>query len=149
MKYQIDQSGKIEYTSHSTVVAFSNGKSGSLMIKASSKRKILFYFRDAKKPHMFVYKTFAALVYLLIERERGKSLEINIDREYWGKESLIKDYLLRIIRKQKKIDFPASNISFCLVGKKSKCHLLAISILRKKKKPGRVVNETDILRLIV
>ncbi|MFA5103424.1 MAG: hypothetical protein WC525_09765 [Candidatus Thermoplasmatota archaeon] len=149
MKLFIDQSGKVEDTRHDTVVAFSNGKTGSVIIHASEKRKIQSYFRHAQKPHMFIYKTFAALIFLLLKEEKMKSLDIHIDREYWGKESVVKDHLLRIIRKQKKFDFESSNISFCLVGKKHACHIIAVSVLRKKIKAGKRIMEKDVLQLFL
>lgn len=39
MKIEIDQSGKIEQTSELTVIAFSNGKSATIMISASEIQK--------------------------------------------------------------------------------------------------------------
>jgi hypothetical protein len=39
MKYQIDQSGRVEFTSKPTVIAFSNGKNKAIYISAVEKRK--------------------------------------------------------------------------------------------------------------
>ena len=145
----IDQSGKVEYTSQNTVVAFSNGKYKSVLIKATDKRKIQQAFREAEKPNMFVYKTFAALLYLLVEKENFSILEIKIDREYWGKEAIIKDHLLRIVRKQNNTNFDASKISFCLVGRSRTCHILAIAVLRGNKKADKIVTAKEILSLVL
>ncbi|MBD3279668.1 MAG: hypothetical protein GF390_03080 [Candidatus Pacebacteria bacterium] len=41
MKLEIDQSGKVEYTSHDTVLAFSNGKQGSIFLPAKDKKILL------------------------------------------------------------------------------------------------------------
>lgn len=144
----IDQSGKVE-TSTTTVIAFSNGKSGNVLIKPAEKRKIQATFRKSGKPLMYAYQTFAALIYLLIKDLNLKSLELHIDREYIGKEPIIKDHLLRIIRKEKKINFDPSKITFLLVGKKNNCHILAISVLRKRLKADKILTATDVLRLII
>lgn len=66
MVIEIDQSEKIEYTHKNTVVAFSNGISGSIIIKSKEKRKIQEIFRKAGKPKIFVYDLFAALIFILL-----------------------------------------------------------------------------------
>jgi len=60
-KYQIDQSGKIEQTNKVTIVAFSNDKSGSVMLSASDKRALQEIYRKAGKPRVFPTQVFAAL----------------------------------------------------------------------------------------
>lgn len=39
--YKIDQSGRIEYTSHDTVIAFSNGIKKAILVKAKEKRILI------------------------------------------------------------------------------------------------------------
>lgn len=145
----IDQSGKVEYTSQDTVLAFSNGKSKSVLIKAVEKRKVQKAFREAGKPKMFVYKTFAALLYMLIEKEDLSILGMQIDREYWGKETIIKDHFLRIIKKQHKVHLNVSRVSFSLVGRFRVCHKLAIAVLRGNKVPDRIITASEILDLVL
>lgn len=57
-KYQIDQSGKIEQTNKLTIVAFSNDKSGSVLLSASDKRVLQEIYRKAGKPRVFPTQTF-------------------------------------------------------------------------------------------
>ncbi|MCL4390084.1 MAG: hypothetical protein M1484_03850 [Patescibacteria group bacterium] len=149
MKVYIDQSGKVEYTSQDTVVALSNGGSASLKIKASEKRKIQNSFRQAGKPEIFVYKTFTALLYLLIKDSLNKTSCFVIDKEYWRKESLIKDFLLQVIRAAGHRSFDREKIVFGLVGRNRNCHILAISVLRKTVKADKIVKAGDILSLVL
>jgi len=148
MKIEIDQSSKIEYTSKDTVVAFSNGKQKALLIRASDKREIQKVFREAGKPDMFVYKTFAILIYFLIKKDIKDIQEIVIDKEYPGKEYLIKHLFLQILRGQKKA-IDKENIYFKQIGKKSKAHEKAINTFQGKIKPDIVVSFKEILAFII
>lgn len=65
MSYQIDQSGKIEQTSKVTVIALSNSKQASIILKAKDKRDLQGIFRQAGKPKVFTIQVFSALTYLL------------------------------------------------------------------------------------
>ncbi len=49
MIYKIDQSGKIEYTSHNTVIAYSNGKKKAILIKAKDNLIKNFLLHDFKR----------------------------------------------------------------------------------------------------
>ena len=149
MKIYIDQSGKVEDTSLDTVVAYSNGDVVAIVIKASEKRKIQQFFRLAGKPKMFVYRTFAALLFFLLEGKFRKPGKFIIDREYWGKENTIKDQLLRIIRANYHSNFDPEKISFGLVGKTRDCHKQAVLVLRKKVKADKIVKSEDILKLVL
>lgn len=148
MEIFIDQSGKIEYTSKATVVAYANTKQKSLFINARDKRKIERIFREAGKPRMFVYKTFAALLYLLIRDDLAKIQSITIDLEYYGKEYLIKNFLLQIMRRQKKF-IEKERISFKQVGKTHNCHKRAITVFRGKARPDLTVTAEDVLSFII
>lgn len=148
MKILIDQSNKIEYTRRDTVLAFSNGKQKSILIKAKDKREIQKIFREAGKPYIFIYKTFAILIYLLIKDNLGKVQQIAIDKEYAGQESVIKNFLLELLRKHGSI-LRAEDISFVLVGKKHNCHKLAIDVLRGNNKPDIIVTKKEVLAEII
>lgn len=126
MVITFDQSGRIEYTSKDAVVAFSNNKNKSILLKAKGKRKIQKIFREHKKGSIFIYKTFASLIYTFHEAE-------------------IKHYLLQIIRKANK-DFPKDNISFEQIGKKSNAHILAHKVYQKKTKADIIINADQIIR---
>lgn len=148
-KIEVDQSNKVEYTKKNTVVAYSNKKQKALLIKARDKRKLKQLFREAGKPYIFVYKTFAVLIYLLIKDDLEQIESIVIDQEYQGKEPLIKDFLLQIIRKNTKSQIDRDNIWFEQIGKKSKAHEKAINTFREDDKPDIYVRYNDILPYIV
>lgn len=148
MKILVDQSSKIEYTKKDTILAFSNGKQKSLLIKAKDKRKLQEIFREAGKPDIFIYKTFAILIYLLIKDDIKKIQQIAIDKEYAGKESLIKNFLLEILRKNGS-QFNPEDISFVLVGKKHPCHKIAINVFRGHSKSDLVISKKEVLSEII
>ncbi len=134
MSYQIDQSGKIEYTSRSTVVALANGKVRSIKISATEKQKLLKAVKEIETPKQnYIYKIFAILIFLLI-KENVKSVEI--DREYPGHESVIKDTLINLFSKYK-LTLP--EVSFILVGKKSNSHIKALAVYQEKEKPEVII----------
>ena len=148
MKIRIDQSWKIEDTSKHTVIASSNSKSFSVLIPANDKKKLQELFRDAKKPRIFVYKTFSILVFCLIKNHLKDLDSIEIDKEYPEREDLIKDFLLQMIW-NKQSNFDKNKIRFVNVTKRSKSHKLAYSVFRKKKKPNKVVSYKDVLRYLL
>ena len=148
MKIEIDQSGKIENTNEDTVIAFTDEIRKSLLIRAKDKQVIQKIFRQIEKPRMFVYHTFTTLIYLLIKDDLNKIQEIIIDKEYPGKEALIKNLLLQKIRKVKP-DFLAESISFQRVGKSSKVHLLAYAVSKNKVKPDLEGRYKEILKFII
>ncbi len=145
MQIEIDQSIKIEQTNRDTIIAFSNSKSKTLLISAKIKKELKKIFRQQDKSRVFVYKTFAVLIYILIKQDLDKIQQIIIDKEYWDKEALIKNLLLQIIRKAGR-EFPKNNISFRQIGKASKAHLLAYSVYSKKAKPDIIIRLNNFLK---
>ena len=145
MKIEIDQSGKIENTGKDTIIAFSNGIFGSIIISAKDKREIQKVFRQAGKSRIFVYKLFSVLIFILIKPHLNKINEIVIDMEYPGKSAVIKDFLLREIRKANQ-KFQKENISFGNIGKKSGAHQIAYKAFKKKNKADKTVLAKDILK---
>ena len=148
MNIEIDQSGKVENTSKNTIIAFSNGIFGSILISAKDKREIQEIFRKIGKPRIFVYRVFAILIFLLIKNHLKKIDQIIIDEEYPGWGHLIKDYLLQEIRKVR-ANFDAENITFQRIGKKSKAHLLGYNVFQKKKKVDIKVGLKEVLRFVL
>lgn len=63
MRIEIDQSGRVEYTSKPTVVGFSNNKERTIIIAATEKQKLQRYFHRINKPRMFTYTLFAFLIF--------------------------------------------------------------------------------------
>ena len=145
--YQIDQSGKIEQTSKSTVIAVSNGKSLSILISAKEKRRLEKIFRLAGKPYMFIFITFTVLIYLLIRNHLEEIDNLNIDREYKGYEPLIKKYLVEVLRRGGAKVIP--DIHFTEIGKTSRAHKLAIKTYRKQIKPTMVINAKEVIEWII
>lgn len=148
MNIEIDQSSKVEYTSKNTIVAYSNTKQKALSIRAEDKRKIQEVFREAGKPDIFVYKTFAVLVYLLIKDDLTKINSITIDIEYEGKNFLVKNLLLQAIRKDKKF-FDKENIHFRRIGKKNNAHKKALNTYQGKIQAETIVEYKDLLFYII
>jgi len=148
MKIEIDQSGKIENTNHDTVVAFSNGIFGSIVISAKDKREIQKVFRKTGKNSIFIYRLFAILIFILIKKHIQKIQQITIDIEYPGRSAMIKDFLMREIKKVNP-NFHRDNISFGQIGKKSKAHYLAYGVATRKKQPDMAVGAKDILKFII
>lgn len=148
MRVHVDQSGKIEYTSKHTVVAYANGQNKSIYISSSNKQKLLKIFRDAGKPDIFAYKTFAVLIYLLIKDDLKKLQSLIIDREYTRREDLIKKYLIELIRKGGD-KFDPHDIHFDEIGKHSAAHAKAINVFRRREKPNLIVVSEDLLKWLI
>lgn len=147
MEIFIDQSGRLEFTKVDTVIAYSNSylETKSILIEAKEKRKLQSYFRKNGNDKVYIYKTFAILIYILLENKFKYISSLNIDMEYEGREILIKNFLLDLIFKNnKKID--SKQINFVHVGKKHKCHDKAIRTFRKEIKPDIKVDADLIFR---
>jgi len=132
MRIEIDQSGKIEKTSKLTTIAYSNGKSQSILITAKDKKSIQSLFRKIGQPKIFVCKLFAVLIFVLLKDEFKSQNQIIIDQEYPGYDSLIKDILFDVA-KLNNIKIDPKSIAFGCIGRKSKAHTKAIDSFRNKK----------------
>ncbi len=95
---------------------------------------------------MFVIQTFTCLIYFALKRDLSKISQIIIDKEYPGYESLIKNYLLQLIRQDLK-NFPADRIGFTEIGRKSSAHHKAYRAYKRKRADKRIKAE-QILRII-
>jgi len=145
MRVEIDQSGKIENTNRATVIAFANEISYAILIPAKVKRQLQEVFRRQGKPRLFVYKTFAAGLFLLINGHLAKIKDIVIDTEYTGHEKQIKDILLELIRRDR---LPEPNIYFQRIGGKPKVHYVAHDVFSKKKNADKVIGFEEIVVLV-
>ena len=132
MKIEIDQSGRIEYTSKLTVVAYSNGVNKSLLITAKDKRKIQAIYRRIGQPRLFAQKVFAVAIFDLIKNNLGRIDEIIIDREYTGYDSLIKQLIFEVAKRNSK-EIEKEMISFRSIGRKSNAHKIAWTAYKNKK----------------
>ena len=145
MRIEIDQSGRIEYTSKPTVVAFANSKTYSIIFLSRDKKYLQKIFRKAGTPNMFVYKTFAILIFLLVKNFTKSIDQIIIDHEYLGYDKLIKQFLLDLLRRHKK-NFDSHDITFRHIGKKSFAHQIAIEAYRAKR-ADRKITIKDVLKI--
>jgi len=100
MLYQVDQSGKVEDTSKLTIVCVAGKKIKTLKIYAREKRRLITTMRRLDYPKkIFIYKIFAALVFILIKEEKIDNL--SIDKEYPGHEGFIKEIIFQFFKKVK------------------------------------------------
>ena len=146
MKYQIDQSGKIEQTNRNTVIACAGKVEMTILLKKKEKRKLQQVFKQTDNLKVFPYLTFAALLALLIKQLKPKE-KIIIDKEYFGHEKLIQDKIETYLVELGKSFLP--QIEFGHVGKLSDAHSLAYKVARGKIKPTLIVNSKEIMKIIL
>jgi len=144
MQIEIDQSGKIEYTRVDTVIAYSNHKSKSILIKAKEKRKLHLFYKNTEHKKLFRYKAFACLIFELIKKDLKYINCIIVDQEYEGWDMQIKNYLLQFCRKSN-IDFPRNNINVVRIGKKSKAHIKALGTARRTIRPDIIITAKELI----
>lgn len=140
MRIEIDQSGKIEETARDTILALSNDKHFTIRLSAKDKKLIQSIFRLRNRHKIFVYLTFSALVFIILKKTKPKA-KVIIDKEYPGKEKLIKDIISNFGNK--------SVFDFGLVGKSSKVHSLAYKTFKKRVKVDMTIKVEEILKLIL
>ena len=133
MKVEIDQSGRLEHLNTDTVIAYSNGKKGSVLIKVGVKRELVIKVKKSAIPNdQMMPMLFAACIYLLIQK-LDKQTVLIIDEEYTGKERIIKSTLEKLMGNKWEGD-----IRFVRVGKSSPAHHLAWTIHRHKLNRSKV-----------
>lgn len=146
MKVYVDQSGKIEDTAKPTVVAFSNSKNYAVKVSPRVKRQLQEIFRRRGKIRLFVFRAFAALVFLLIKDNLLANDIVVIDTEYPGHEKTIKDMILEMLRVHK---LPVPTIHFKRIGNRPKAHYAAYNVFTGKKKGNRTVNLEVLVNLTI
>ena len=143
MRIEIDQSGRVEYTTHNTVIAFSNKKRKAIFIKAQDKREIQSIFRKMGKGQIFVIRLFTILIFLLLKKEK-EIKDISIDLEYPGWNAQIKNYILSDFAKVG-VKINPQQINFVRTTKKSEAHWHAYRVFKKDRKPEIIVSVKEIL----
>lgn len=136
MKVQIDQSIKIEDTSRDTIIAFSNDIVSTVLIPRKVKRQLQEAFRENNKPHLFVYRTFAAGIVLLIKNYLREIDTLIIDQEYIGREKLIEDMVLEMLKRLRR---KQPQIYFRKIGRKSNAHNISYLTMKRKIRPNAVL----------
>ena len=143
---EVDQSIKIEQ-SGPTVLAFSNGIAGAIMIPSDVKteaiRRLVYRKRTNLEARMIV---FAAGLYLLLRDRLGELGRIIIDVEYEGQEENIKAALLRYIRRTAP-GYEADRIIFQRVGKKSPADAKARAVRTGRDRGYRRVTLGELLEV--
>lgn len=143
-KYFVDQSGKIENTSKDTILCLSNSAWSVVIIKAKVKRQLQEIFRRNGQPRNFILFGFAGGLSILLKKNPTIS-EVTVDREYFGKESVIKKLVLEMLQDNKQ----PPEIHFALIGKKAMAHNRAYAAaLGKLRKQGSVVSLKQVLEEI-
>lgn len=144
MKYQIDQSGKIEQTNKNTVIAFSNGKQRAVLIPRKVKRQIQEAFRKQGSTKLFIYQLFSAGIYFLIKDFKHEETII-VDLEYPNKDKIISQMLCRLLISHSK---PAHKFHFARIGNRPRAHYAAKNVFNGKKKADEVLTFKEIMKAI-
>lgn len=140
--YQIDQSGKIEQTSLDTIIALANNKRYCIILPKKIKRLLQEEFRLRKKPRMFIFDTFCALLVIILIKIKPTST-IFIDKEYFGNEDVIKVRILEFMGNIMGSKY-VPDIDFTLVGKSSPAHILAAKVGHKQIAADKTVTLEEI-----
>ncbi len=139
MKYQIDQSGKIEQTNKNTILCVSNGSWDTIIITNKMKRQLQEIFRRNGQIRNYVLFVFCACLVLLLKRN-SQVKSVTIDREYYGKEAIIKKILLELLKKEKS----TTDIYFDNIGRKVNAHKRAYLTFTGKLKAKGELKIVDI-----
>lgn len=125
MKYEVDQSVKIEQTNKDTAISIAS-KDYSYTVKIDSKIKqsIQKYFNKIKKPKLFAVYLFTSGLIILIRKSKLilNELNKNIDQN---------------------LEF-----RFLSIGKKSPAHDLAYKTFKKKIKPSYIISKIELEKLV-
>lgn len=142
---EVDQSGNFEVTKTDTVLAFSNGVRFSVLIPTTVKRNCITQLRKRglTGPTLYV-QLFAVGLFFLLKDSIDQLEEVVIDTEYEGREALIKDHLMNILRRSGS-SVRRGQIRFGHIGKESAAHSLALATFRKNKAPDLVLTLEAIL----
>lgn len=143
MNFEIDQSGKIEDTAKDTILCLSNDEWYAVRIPAMVKRQLQERFRRNGQIRNFVLFTFCAGLARLLRVVKPKT-KVVIDREYFGKEPVIKNVLERMLADL----MPMPVFDFRFIGKHSRAHSHANDVAVGKEKPTKILNEIGLLRQI-
>ena len=142
MKYEVDQSAKIEQTNKDTVISIANKEySYSIKINSKIKQSLQKYFNLIRKPKMFAVYLFTTGLIILIKKSGVKNSVVTIDLEYLGYNKVISNELSKNTNQD--LDFRFSNI-----GKGSPAHDSAYKTFKKKTKPDYVASKSEVEAII-
>jgi hypothetical protein len=146
MKIDIDQSGRVEFTSHDTVIADSLGN--SVFIKAREKRILEKAYTSSGRRKMFMFEVFSLLTTYLIKNSFCTTHLYYVDIEYDGRMPLIKE---RILYFAHKISLPLDSayVYYRSIGKSSLAHVHANNTFSGKQKPTFEITAQAVLSVIL
>lgn len=145
MKFEIDQSGRVEFTTHDTVLADSSGL--VVHFKKRDKQHLQSIYRLSGKPKIYTLEVFSALVALLISKKVHNSSDVYvIDLEYFGKDVQIRSLVKAYLRKMDKT-VHTEQIQFNSIGKKSFAHIYAYEEFKRLKKRSKPISIERVLEL--
>jgi hypothetical protein len=101
MKVIVDQSGKVEQTGYDTVVAAVRGQVSSVIIIDRRVKRSILSWRIRISRKRKVLRTFSSAVLLAIKPILMEDDVIAIDNEYSGQMNYIKNWISRLIRKER------------------------------------------------
>jgi len=143
MRYEIDQSGKIEKTNKDTILCLSNDFWDAILIKARVKRQIQEIFRRNGQIRNFILFTFSVGLAILIKRNLRVG-KMTVDREYFGKEGAVKRIAHEILKDEKQ--WP--EIVFASIGKNARAHHFAHKIAVGKLRPKKTADFNELFKAI-
>jgi hypothetical protein len=94
---------------------------------------------------MIGIRMFAAGLFLLLRDYLAGIDTVTIDVEFEGWEGAIRGLLLGHIRQQLP-NFPKEHITFRRVGKKDRCHIVALATYRGEREPDQRITGEELLR---
>lgn len=143
MKFEIDQSGRIEETNRPTIISVAN-KEYSYTVKIDSKIKRLIQkkFQIIGKPKMFGVYGFASGVIILVKSSKIKNSVIVIDIEYDGYNKILKEIFTKYLDK-------SLEYRFLNIGKSSPAHKSAYSTFKKNTKANYIVKLEELEKLML
>jgi hypothetical protein len=152
MPIEIDQSNKVEQTNKDTILAFSDGQSGAVIIPAGVKRRAFKLLKGkGKTPKIAGLIVFAAGLILLLRdyiRQGDNQRErIIIDTEYTGQDATIRGMMIQNAYKLG-LTLEAERLVFYPIGKKSNAHKIAWGIQRGQDFPAYIVTLQDLEKLL-
>lgn len=133
----IDQSGRVEETNKTTIVALADkNEAFTVALHPGDKKLLQTIFRKNGKPKVFPIVVFADLVFIAMLKSKNFPRELIIDMEYPGHENTIKNIIRTLCARYRK-EFP--EIYFANIGKKDPAHISAWETYKKRKTPNVVV----------
>lgn len=139
MRYEIDQSGKIEDTARNSVLAYSNSHAGAIILISKDKRRLQERFRRCGIPRLYVDYVFSSLLVLLIKPlVQNDVRKFIVDIEYPGHTTIIGKHVQKLV---------PITIEWKLIGKGSKAHDVAYKALKKKCVVGKRAPLEDVWRV--